>query len=86
MVSHELLINILIGLIGFLIGCVAIYPLLMKKIGSIGEETSAQSQDIKTLFRDTKEISSKYEHAIELITKIVDQNNLLIQKITTNHN
>ena len=73
----------------FFLGWGSNYLLIGKRINQIGETTAAQGRDIKTLFEERDRTNAKADTAIQLHTEVlglmrevVNQNNLLIHKVT----
>ena len=85
-------VNILIGIIGLLVGISAtafvIYPKMMKYHSESSSVNAAQSEEIKTLFANMKrhdaeigETRQMHNKTIDLVREVINQNSILIQGI-----
>ena len=88
--DNAIIITVLCTFIGFLGGVLLSVFAILKKINKNENSLVAQSRDIKTLFRDTEAVGKQWETCIKLhqqtiaqITEVINQNNLLIQKVIT---
>lgn len=84
-----MLVTVLFGLLTFFLGWGSNYLLISKRINKTAEICAAQGRDIKTLYEERDRTNKKADTAIRLhtealglMTEIVNQNNLLIHKIT----
>lgn len=86
--TYTTLIAVLCAALGFLGGFLAATFAVYRKINENENRIVAHDQNIKTLFRDKDGLDKRLETCLRLheqtiasTTKIIDQNNLLIQKI-----
>ncbi len=91
--ENPVLVTILLCLLTFFLGWGSCYLTAAKRIearsSQIAETNAAHGRDIKTLFKERDRTDEKADTAIRLhtealglMTEIVNQNNLLIQKVT----
>jgi hypothetical protein len=90
--TESTLVNILFTVIGFLIGLGAMSIWVMKRVDTLAVKMRAVEKDVERLDEKDDEMQRHIQSAIaihgeamKLVTKIVDQNNLLIQKIITSN-
>jgi len=82
MEGNATLITVLCTLLGFAGGvCTALFGIL-KKMNKTDIAVAKHSEQIETLFNNDKRTEQGYEKIIELVTKTVNQNTLLIQRFT----
>ena len=83
-------VNVLIGIIGVLVGILIAYlPRLSRRLMTLTGDVAGHGRDIKTAFRDIGdnreriEVGEKNQREIlRVIEKVVNQSNLLIQRVT----
>jgi|GEM_PF-3779195 len=87
-------VNVLYWTIGLLCGVLTAYlPRMYRRLTTLTADAAAQGRDIKTAFRDIGDNRERIEasqknhrETLQVIEKIVDQNNFLIQRITAGGN
>ncbi len=87
--TSTIIINVLIGLLGlFAGGALAFYTPVVRRLNELSDTTTTHTAEIKNLIRQDSMFSRQLDacgkcqvEQTALIRKMVDQNNLLIQKI-----
>ncbi len=86
--GESTLVNILFTVIGFLLGLGGMSIWVMKRVDSLAVKMKAAEKDIERLDDKDHDLEAQIKSAValhtesvKLLTNIVNQNNLLIQKI-----
>jgi len=89
MTTEYILITALVGILGAMTGALCVYFPLFKRMTNLTGDVAGHTRDIKTVFRDTERASDQFkecmrlhQETVTLIRTTIDQNNLLIQKVT----
>lgn len=77
-----LIINVLLAIIGFLVGVGTSHIFILRKVNSHDVTLEQHTTRLRAVERSAETAHSHHDRTLELLTNVVNQNNLLIQKIT----
>lgn len=82
MTSEGWIITVLVGFLGLAGGMALANLWILRKLNEVSIVVATQGRDIKSAYVRVENCEREHRETLRAITKIIDQNTLLIHKIT----